>query len=172
MSSDSVMDPQPFGGTSKQIEQFAEQIAERLGYRPGDDLIPLVQRLGGRIEYQELQELERDDGSIRVNGSRDFVIKLASFTGPMRDRFTIAHELGHFFLHSLFGQVRILMKRSRSANSILEWEANWFAAGFLMPETLFRDKCMEYSNKIVDVAAFFLVSEDAVRVRMKKLQIG
>jgi Zn-dependent peptidase ImmA (M78 family) len=96
-------------------------------------------------------------------------------TSAQRDRFTIAHELGHFFLH--FPKVQSAhpddgmkayrwVESSDTTNQRCEWEANWFAASFLMPETLFRKL---YVNDIAHCAAAFDVSEKACKVRASSL---
>lgn len=70
---------------------------------------------------------------------------------PNRQRFTIAHELGHYFLHDYEGfhfdrQNRGLQlrkqfrdKNSSSGTDIEEKEANLFAAELLMPEEFIRE---------------------------------
>ena len=65
----------------------------------------------------------------------------------MRQRFTIAHELGHRALHPgreliLDVPVRVNLrdKTSSMASDIEEIEANAFAATLLMPEQMIRDQ--------------------------------
>ena len=50
-----------------------------------------------------------------------------------------------------------------------EWEANWFAAGFLMPQSKF----VEASTKMTDseLATYFNVSSQAVEIRKRTLKI-
>ena len=118
-------------------------MADKLGYDCLDydnnieSLEQTVQRIGGEIKYLEDGFIEDDNlslesGSLLVHDITDFTIILPSFTSRLRDRFTIGHELGHYFLHSSQGQRPILASRYGSGR--LEWEANWFSAGFLMPE--------------------------------------
>ena len=65
---------------------------------------------------------------------------------PARRRFTIAHELGHWFLHqreqtSLFcrqAQVEDDAKEERPPLPPIEAEANLFAAALLMPAEMVR----------------------------------
>ena len=79
--------------------------------------------------------LDFHSGAIYVHGRGDFDIVLPQFTSPLRDRFTIGHELGHYFLHSRQGERPLVAYRQGSGR--LEWEANWFAAGLLMPKDEF-----------------------------------
>jgi len=94
--------------------------------------------------------------------------------GKGRDRFTAAHELGHYLMHR-----NVPIQFHRTENGRLpafkdsEWQANTFAGGLLMPiDKMVRCKSLE------EVMERFEVSWDAARVhndilakkgRMKKL---
>lgn len=152
----------PLNWPKQLIEDYARKVAETAKFAPGDDLVEIVERLKGNITLQHIDEWIDESGSIFVHGENDFDIALPHYTSPMRDRFTIAHELGHYFLHSNQGRIPIIAYRSGSGR--LEWEANWFAASLLMPS----DKFKEYVGQGMDLyglAAKFQVSLDAIRVR-------
>jgi Zn-dependent peptidase ImmA (M78 family) len=85
----------------------------------------------------------------------------------LRDNFTIAHELGHYILHSDFGKKPAVFKRCGSDR--LECEANWFAGAFLMPEEEFKKVFLENNMSVLLTAAYFDVSEKAVKIRKDKL---
>lgn len=59
-----------------------------------------------------------------------------------RDRFTIAHELGHFFLHPQ-GCPLSRMNSPVPAYRDPEWQANTFASEFLMPHDLIHGMSVE-----------------------------
>ncbi|MFN7141725.1 MAG: ImmA/IrrE family metallo-endopeptidase, partial [Limisphaerales bacterium] len=74
------------------------------------------------------------------------VIGVNSLHHPNRQRFTIAHELGHFMLHD-FSEVHVdqaVMRLRSSASSTGidsdEVEANRFAAELLMPEAFLQEE--------------------------------
>lgn len=157
-------DVPPCGMSKVDVQQLAEKVAKAVAYTPNGDLNQVVKKLGGEIIVEDSFEDLTQSGSIRVKGPSSFVIYLASFTGHLRDRFTIAHELGHYVLHSRFGQTPIWVARGGSGRT--EWEANWFAAGFLMPETEFRN--LEQRPDF-EIAQHFGVSEQAVSVRRQSL---
>ena len=160
--------PTVTGKTRATIFGIGEEYATEVGFFPGDRIEPLVGRLGGAIEYLgSLESVEAVDGSLYVDGPRDFRVLVSAFTGAERDRFTIAHELGHYVLHSNRGARRLMARRFGSDR--VEWEANWFAAAFLMPERDFRATCDRYSNDAAIVAARYLVSVRAAEVRMSAL---
>jgi Zn-dependent peptidase ImmA (M78 family) len=147
------------------IEAFGSKFAAKLGYGAGAPLRPIVERLGGRIIYQALDTL--GDASILVYGQGNFEIFLPEDTAPVRDRFSIAHELGHYVLHfPLTGQRP--MKAYRFGSSRVEWEANWFAAGFLMPADEFKTR---FSAGLRPIAQHFGVSMAAAEARAKALGV-
>ena len=163
----------PCGLGKVSVEAYAGKVAEVYGFDPREDsLSELVERLGGAVRYLRLDELVGQDGSIFVHGKATeataphFEIILTRFTSPLRDRFTAAHELGHYFLHSLQGERPLIAYRRGSTRN--EWEANWFAASLLMPEAEFREAWRKYGNPI-SVSRVFEVSEAAARVRAERL---
>lgn len=160
-------------GLSKAVvDRFASDVANQLSYVPGDDLVPIVEKLGGQIQVQDVLDFTRlPSGSIRVHGEGDFEIFLAAHTGPMRDRFTIAHELGHYVLHFLYpnrkGKRVQRMEAERYGSGRVEWEANWFAAGFLMPADRFRERYLVLAGSPTSLAEEFGVSVEAAKIRAK-----
>ena len=89
---------------------------------------------------------------------------------PNRQRYTIAHELGHFCLHRHFKHVfedKIFFRGGESSK--MEWQANDFASAILMPEHEFRDTLKEGKRKIDELAKKFQVSTLALRIRAKNL---
>jgi len=89
--------------------------------------------------------------------------------GNGRDRFTIAHELGHLLLHNLPGMAR-KMKPASSIKAYVnsEWQANTFAGALLIPTNIAVDSRDPY-----EIAEVCGVSVDAASVRLKVLsQMG
>lgn len=150
------------------IEAFASKFAKDVGYAAGGSLEDIVQRLGGKIIYQSPNELgETAEASIRVFGKGRFEIYLPDFTTAERDRFSIAHEIGHYLLH--YPLQNKPMVAARFGSNRVEWEANWFAAGFLMPADAFRSAHDEAQGRLTLVAAQFSVSVAAAEARAKAL---
>ena len=128
-------------------------------------LLCLVDKLGGRVVgTSEPEYFEINGGSLRIKGARDFCIKLPMDTSPLRDNFTIAHELGHYLLHYKpeFGECIY----ARYGQTLQEIQANRFAAAFLMPKEEFIQAKKELNGSISRLAAKFQVSTDAVKERM------
>ncbi len=94
-----------------------------------------------------------------------------------RQRFTIAHEIGHYILHSTDvlhydnePDLDGVYFRAEDIYSDNEREANHFAAELLMPSELI-EKCIQADIKsISQLAARFNVSEEAMRYRLINLR--
>jgi predicted transcriptional regulator len=162
--------PVASGLSKATVDRFAADVARQVSYSPGTDLISIVAKLGGRISTQNVLDFNRiASGSIRVDGPSQFEIFLASHTGPVRDRFTIAHELGHYVLHYLYanrnGTIVQRLEAQRYGSGPVEWEANWFAAGFLMPMAEFRERFAASRGSLASMAVEFGVSLEAARIR-------
>lgn len=103
-----------------------------------------------------------------------------------RRRFTAAHELGHAVLHrEKMGQyiADADIAEADDATAEIEREANQFAVELLMPEEVIRDRAEELKRDLkVNVcprlvlayrlASELLVSRDAMRYRLKTLEVG
>jgi Zn-dependent peptidase ImmA (M78 family) len=148
-----------------QSKDFIDSLAEKASAEmlpAAGDILALTEKLGGRIHYRNMFEEDVDVDTVFVHRRNDFDIVLPDHSTPRRDRFTVAHELGHFFLHSWMGARPL--KASRNGSDRAEWEANWFAAGLLMPKTKFT---AEYKRKrsLSSLAEKFDVSEHAAKIR-------
>jgi Zn-dependent peptidase ImmA (M78 family) len=80
--------------------------------------------------------------------------------GIGRDRFTMAHELGHLFLHRDVQFARIQPNTSTPIYRNSEWQADKFASSFLIEEAFLR-QCSSAS----EVAEVFGVSRAAAKCR-------
>lgn len=101
----------------------------------------------------------------------------------VRQRFTIAHELGHYELHKdksdLFVDKQFIYRSQNSGNTavnqMMEQEANLFASNILMPTDLVRDAVervnidLTSADTIKELAKKFDVSETAMSIRISAL---
>lgn len=103
-----------------------------------------------------------------------FLIKVNRHESKSRQRFTIAHEIGHYILHRErigLGITDTVLYRSKLSSN-LEVEANRFAADLIMPMIQIRKKLAEIGRGIdrtvaSEMAAIFDVSTDAMEIRLK-----
>lgn len=162
------MSAEPSRLSNAAIAQYAQRVGDAHDvYTDGRaDVQQLVASLGGRVET-------RDGGeSLNVQDTGDFTIFLPQFTSEMRDRFTIAHELGHYFLHYRYAKVDGPKSYARGGRNRAETEANVFAATLLMPAESFAKKWCEHGGDAWRVAGHFGVSPAAARVRAETLQLS
>jgi Zn-dependent peptidase ImmA (M78 family) len=162
--------PKPCGAAAWDISVFAEKIANALKLQPGAALEPVVERLGGTIRYLPFAEKNSKQASITVEKDGKFVIQLLHILFPLQERMSIAHELGHLFLHSRYGEIALQAYHDEEyKNELVEEEAYEFACGFLMPEKKFFKVAKYFNNDSVRVAAHFMVPEPVARQRMINL---
>jgi predicted transcriptional regulator len=158
-----------------QVYKFAESVAQQLNFSAGGDIHALVERMGGSVQIEDtLLSDPEHTGSLYVESPSKFRIVVPSHTSPERDRFTVAHELGHYVLHYLWAKkkdpsVPDRVVAFRRGSERIEWEANWFAAAFLMPSGLFQTIFTEEAGDLRLVAEHFRVSIAAADVRAKGL---
>lgn len=179
MSSAGYVAAEPSMLTKGQVFALAESIAKQLDYKPGDDVRALVERVGGTVLVEDTLATDpNQSGSLYVEGPNKFSIIVPAHTSPKRDRFTIAHEFGHFIVHYLWrkqsGNAPSLDKMIafRRDSQRVEWEANWFAAAFLMPSDRFREEFSRCGGDISRIALLFGVSDSAAEVRANQLGLS
>ena len=155
----------PTGLSKSFIESYAYKVVQALNYKKGGDIVAIAKKLGGQVENVTLDEMDSKD-EIEVLGPNDFIIHVERISGEVRKRFTIAHEIGHYLLHSRQGEKKIRV--ARQGSNRLEWEANWFAAAFLMPEDWVKQE-YKLEKDVGVLSGIFNVSIDAMNIRLKAL---
>jgi len=97
---------------------------------------------------------------------------------PNRQRFTIAHELGHWMIRQARGEnmdeIEITDKRDIFSSTGADEEerlANRFAGALLMPASLLQD-WVKKGLQEWQIASRLRVSEDALRVRLRVLGLA
>ncbi len=161
--------------TRDMINSITEDIRQVLGIQgPIQNMDDVVYKLGGTIQDDFLCS----DGTVSKEG-RTFKIQVSPFQSQKRRRFTIAHELGHLFLHMGYLIDKELWDEQedniyhRSGSSEQEYQANEFAAAFLMPQDEYLKVMDENTiNNRVDtlkIADYFNVSIEAASNRGKFL---
>ncbi len=114
------------------------------------------------------------DAYIREVSPGKWEIGVNSAHSETRQRFSLAHEFAHFQLHRhnlhQFAEGEKILHRSDERNE-LEYQANNFAAGVLMPEGEFKSLVRQLDGDIDKIAARFNVSPISVRYRAKALNM-
>lgn len=161
------------GLTRAQIETYTDRLGDYhqiFAKGPSANLQALLQTLGGQLEIGDTEE------SLIVRTKGDFTIYLPALTSWRRDRFTIAHELGHYFLHYRFFKIDELempkRRYKRFGRSRAETEANYFAASLLMPRARFVETWDRLRGDLYQVADAFEVSTAAADIRAQSLNLA
>jgi Zn-dependent peptidase ImmA (M78 family) len=179
--------------TKENIQLYVDAVLHKLQQMKSDLQIPyfteencfeIVSLLDGELIFEQKWKPEWGDGIIireRKDAGKNFTIKLPLHTSPKRDMFTIAHELGHLFLHFYYGTKRWWDSEdyfyfqdsmlTRNGTGTMEQEANYFAACLLMPEEEFKSVYAECGT-IQGVADHFGVSKQAATIRRKSLKLS
>lgn len=167
-------------------DRIAEQTLVEYGIvRPPVPVQDLVHQMGIELVYQPF---DGELSGILYQEDDHAIIAINSRNARVRQRFTIAHECGHYILHQhdrdLFVdkpiQVQFRNELSSLAVNREEIAANRFAAALLMP----RDWIMAEANRRLDqqqpptddellqeLAQLFEVSQRAMEFRLANLGI-
>lgn len=122
-----------------QVEQAAERVREywELGFEPIPDLAALLENHGILVVVTEVDTEDRFDGLQATVAGQPLIVIAADWPGD-RQRFTLAHELGHLLLR---GRIR-----SRALDE--EKACSRFAGAFLLPAAAARGRLGERRAKL------------------------
>ncbi|WP_167643227.1 ImmA/IrrE family metallo-endopeptidase [Phaeobacter sp. HF9A] len=165
--------PTPTNWYKGRVEEFAEQVRSQLGYETGSSLKEMLSSHGANISYTASSFDDHESGSLIARSIDDFDIYLSPNTSVERDNFTLAHELAHLIMH-FDGEGEMRATRYVTDDPIqkrAEWEANWFAAAFLMPAADFKEFYLNSDGDLKLVADHFNVSISAADVRARALDL-
>lgn len=154
----------------KDVDTIA-QYAKEKGYYDGEaiDLDSTISKFPDiRVEYVPMEPTQ--SGELFFNDGV-WIIQINKNHNKKRQRFTLAHELGHYILHKEknFGFKDAVFFRNEIIDS-MEYSANEFASQLLMPEQSVK-KCIENENirNIGKLADIFDVSAAAMKYRIISL---
>ncbi|KRT92194.1 ImmA/IrrE family metallo-endopeptidase [Bacillus sp. GM2] len=138
--------------------------------------IAIAEKLGIKVINAEFTT-DMISGALQVHpgdDSRVATIYVKHDDAPVRKRFTIAHELGHYFLHAEsqtdFIDEQSVFFRNGQKNKE-ETEANDFAANLLMPRELVL-KIWGMSGDVEFLSHYFGVSRTAMKYRLNNLGVS
>ncbi|OSM06746.1 ImmA/IrrE family metallo-endopeptidase [Magnetofaba australis] len=166
------------------INEMADDIRESLGLSVPVDVRQAVAKLQGEIRELGFKEMAYE-ATVHKSDEWGFRINLREGVSEVRERFSIAHELGHLFLHMGFGvnwekwntiEQGDNSVRTRYGATEAEYEANEFAGAFLMPQAQYLEVFDQHTDAeqrvdIKRVAQHFGVSEPAARLRGRWLGV-
>lgn len=149
------------------------------------DPLKIAEAYGIEVRFFKLEE--NLSGFMLMEDGRA-MIGVNTGDGPKRQRYTLGHELAHYFLHdrsepfldSRTAHVQIIPRNEVSSKGVdsREIEANIFAAELLMPEDRLREQVEalgrlglfdEQDDEIKQLSDRFQVSVRAMTIRLERL---
>jgi len=134
--------------TAKAIRAEVTRILAAHGIeKPSVPVKDIAEALGARVRYSPF---EGELAGMLVRGDGHILLGVNSLHHPNRQRFTIAHECSHLWLHHDEVHIdRSFRIKKRDAVSSLaidpdEIEANRFAAELLMPYAMLKNDLLDY----------------------------
>jgi len=111
----------------------AYKLRQELGFAPGDyvNLLEVAQKLTIRVVHQDLGP--GIEGACKCVGAKRLIVLKSNPSSPEKERFTLAHEVGHLLVHHnsfLCKSDDFYIYRTQNSD---EQEANDFAAELLLP---------------------------------------
>jgi len=162
-------------------EEAARQILAEGTYGMPVNVEQIARRLNITIRMQELEDTV---SGVLVIKHATAVIGVNKDHHPHRQRFTIAHEIGHYLLHSQAARVFIDAapvffrdQHAATGDDPQEIAANQFAAELLMPERVVQDLVRLQPIDVFDdaavrrLASHFGVSAQALTIRLTRLSL-
>ncbi|HLY91006.1 MAG TPA: ImmA/IrrE family metallo-endopeptidase [Acetobacteraceae bacterium] len=136
----------------------------------------MVTERGIELRYGDLEDVS----GLLVRDADGVTIGVNSTHSPVRQRFTIAHEFGHFLLHEGILEhvdrgyrVNYRSALSSEATDVEEIEANFFAASILMPRSYLDARsavlAVDDDTQVKALAQEFHVSQHAMSLRLANL---
>jgi len=157
--------------TSNQIENISKAVI--LEYSDNTQELNIV-NIASRLGFNVMTTTFNDPniaGQV-ISSNEEKSIYLNASDSYERQRFTLAHEIGHVVLHhpeNEEDEYRMVDYRGRNQTfDPKEWEANIFAANILMPEEKTK-QIWEQLNDVDDFARYFEVSRSAAAIRLNDL---
>jgi Zn-dependent peptidase ImmA (M78 family) len=166
------------------IEDLAAGLLSKVGVKEPPVPVEKIARAQGAIISYQPFDAEDISGLLYRSAESAPVIGVNSSNAKVRQRFTVAHELGHLLLHEgrdliMERLVRVNFRDSTSSTATdqEEIEANRFAAELLMPRALIerslsvllRGTSMTDLELVRRLATRFEVSQQSMEFRMASL---
>jgi Zn-dependent peptidase ImmA (M78 family) len=172
---------------NRRRREHLEREAEQILHTSGTYRLPVaIDRIAAHLNLRTTaSDLGEDMSGLLVVDNNRAAIGYNSMHPSVRQRFTIAHEIGHYVLHAkrctqacLFIDKYVLYRRDQQpslGNDQQEVEANAFAAALLMPAQLVREEIkrqdfdLDDDDDLHELARRFKVSASAMSNRLANL---
>ena len=170
----------PLRARYNKIERIVEVLLEKHQViAPPIPISKIAEAEGATIETQHFNN---EISGLLLRTTKASIIAVEASQSSSRQRFTVAHELGHLLLHSgkelrVDKQFRVNLRSAESAKAedVEEVEANAFAASVLMPQRFIQDDVgdlvldIDDTKQVQQLAKRYDVSTQAMTIRLVNL---
>lgn len=153
----------------------ARRVLEKYNLSPPVDLYQLAKEMKIGIHYRSLPA--NCDGwtvSLKSNLAVEYIILVNFRSFAVRQRFTIAHEIGHIVLNHCDRSNVFMYKHPKitvNDNFILERDADIFASELLIPTPhLLKLIKSDETQDIKRLSDFFQVSKQAMAIKLEEIK--
>src|SRR5699024_9735344 len=139
----------PSISSMKEVDAFADALrnAWQLGLNPLPDLVETLESKGVLVIITAVDDENKFDGLQATVSNKPVIVVSANWPGD-RQRFTLAHELGHLVLH---GRLPDDMDEEKACNR--------FASAFLMPAQTMRSHLGE-NRQMLEVQELYYLKHE------------
>lgn len=123
-----------------------------------NSLVPIIKEDYPSIKFHSTDKLPQKVYALTYRKGNEIDIAFNNTAPKNRQKFSLAHELGHLYMGHVHGGGAIDFEDSGQA----EKEANEFAAELIMPSSLMRKFIKDNHRTAKDVISAFDVSEEAI----------
>ena len=159
------------------IKDLAQIDAENVRREYWDGIFPvdpivIAQRMG--VDTYMADNLGDTSGVIMRPPGEEAAIYINQFESKARQRFTCAHEIGHYVerARNRDDAYTFRDRRAGRADTPHEWYADFFAANLLMPQAVFEELVEVYGATCDELVDYFGVSISTVNERARSLGLG
>lgn len=128
------------------------------------DIVALCRKMGIKVQYYI--PTDNNDGYCTILFGRPRIFVSEKCT-PARQRFTIAHELGHILLGHV-GKMELVNREPTGTDNPIEHDANVFASRLLAPACVLWALKVKTPEQIADLCK---ISYQAASFRAKRMEL-
>lgn len=155
--------------TNREIEQVVNEVLTKYLKKGGSHKILNEIMATEGIKFREISSANNDFVGVltNANNGQPYIMVNSTIDNDGRKHFTVAHELGHYFLsHQLTQNSFYCLNKEIVEEGVwqnpIEQEANYFASCFLMPEQKIKSAfvCMLQNSRKAKIKDYLYVKND------------
>lgn len=146
------------------LENLSKNLKIRQKINGNIEIIPIV------TKKELLGNLSCSTSLILNSKDYHFICKTNKDESLERQRFSLAHSIGHIALGHLDVNFNFINDETFHDNSKIEKEANYFAMSLLIPEFAIRSFVKNNTN-VREICKYFCVSPTTLKIRLKQLNL-